>query len=178
MKFTIYHHRDDLPAMKITANYGRLTSLVWLDKVGESTQSLIMAQESFFVDCRQSILKNDTDAQLLKQATIELDEYFAGLRQKFDVALDLSSGTAFQQSVWRALMTIGYGKTTSYKQLACDIGKPKSYRALANANRCNPIALLVPCHRVIAHDGGLGGYLGNRVDGTAIKQILLDIERS
>lgn len=109
----------------------------------------------------------------LQNIVQQLDEYFAHKRQYFDIPLDLSYGTAFQQMVWQTLQTIDYGHTISYKQLAQKLGRPTAFRACANANGKNPISLIVPCHRVIASDGGLGGYTG----GTDIKRILLEHEQ-
>ena len=85
----------------------------------------------------------------------------------------MSLGTPFQQSVWRALQQIPYGQTISYAQLAQNIGKPTAYRAVANANGKNPLSIIIPCHRVVASDGSLGGYTG----GLDKKRILLSIEK-
>ncbi|MBR7539075.1 methylated-DNA--[protein]-cysteine S-methyltransferase, partial [Mycobacterium tuberculosis] len=93
----------------------------------------------------------------------------AGQRQVFDMPIALYTGTPFQQTVWEALLKIPYGKTISYAQLANHIGQPTACRAVANANGKNPISLIIPCHRVIASDGKLGGYTG----GIEIKQTLL-----
>ncbi|PKO19161.1 MAG: cysteine methyltransferase [Chloroflexi bacterium HGW-Chloroflexi-10] len=101
----------------------------------------------------------------------QLEEYFLGQRQKFNVPLDFR-GTVFQEMVWKALLTIPYGKTISYKQLAEKIGKPAAVRAVANANGDNRIAILIPCHRVIGSDGTLTGYGG----GLWRKQFLLELE--
>jgi AraC family transcriptional regulator of adaptative response/methylated-DNA-[protein]-cysteine methyltransferase len=87
----------------------------------------------------------------------ELELYFAGKLQEFKTPVALL-GTNFQRSVWQQLTTIPYGHSISYKALAAGVGKPTGYRAAANANGANNFVILVPCHRVIAHDGGLGGY--------------------
>ena len=87
----------------------------------------------------------------------QLDEYFAGNRKRFDLKL-FPEGTAFQQSVWAALQTIPFGKTVSYQDIAAQLDKPRASRAVGNANGKNPIALIIPCHRVVAHNGSLGGY--------------------
>lgn len=92
-------------------------------------------------------------------AVAQLDEYFRGARREFDVPL-LHVGTDFQKRVWRSLMTIPYGVTVSYGEMARRIGSPRSVRALANANGANPISILVPCHRVIGSGGSLTGYGG------------------
>lgn len=91
------------------------------------------------------------------QCRRQLMEYFRGTRRVFCLPLDLS-GTDFQKKVWRRLMKIPYGQTVSYAELARAIGRPKAYRAVANACGQNPLPILIPCHRVIASDGKLGGY--------------------
>jgi methylated-DNA-[protein]-cysteine S-methyltransferase len=98
-------------------------------------------------------------ARLAHRAARELEEYFAGKRQRFEVPLDLD-GTVFQKKVWAALRTIPYGETRSYGDIARQVGNPRGARAVGMANHDNPIAIIVPCHRVIASDGGLGGYGG------------------
>ena len=107
-------------------------------------------------------------ARWAHQAARELEEYFAGRRQKFDVPLDVD-GTPFQKKVWAALCTIPYGETRSYGDIARQVGNPRGARAVGMANHENPIAIVVPCHRVIASDGGLGGYGG----GLKTKSFLL-----
>ncbi len=109
---------------------------------------------------------------VLLDAIIQIDEYAQEQRQQFDLPLDLSLGTEFQQRVWRALQDIKLGETISYATLASRIGNPKAYRAVANANSQNPFSLVIPCHRVIASDGKLGGYTG----GLDKKQYLLALE--
>jgi methylated-DNA-[protein]-cysteine S-methyltransferase len=102
----------------------------------------------------------------------ELDEYFAGRRERFGVALDLG-GTPFQRSVWDRLLHIPYGSTTTYGALARAVGRPDAVRAVAAAVGRTPVPIIVPCHRVVASDGALTGYLG----GLQRKQALLDLER-
>jgi methylated-DNA-[protein]-cysteine S-methyltransferase len=101
----------------------------------------------------------------------QLEEYFQGRRRDFDLPLDLR-GTAFQKKVWEALRKIPCGSTVSYGTIACAIGRPRSSRAVGGANHRNPIAIIVPCHRVIGGDGRLTGYGG----GLWRKQWLLDHE--
>ena len=103
----------------------------------------------------------------------QLDEYFAGRRTVFDVDLDLE-GSPFQRAVWAQLREIPYGCTISYGELARRVGNPRAARAVGTANGHNPVAVIVPCHRVIAGDGGIGGYGG----GLDRKQALLDLERT
>lgn len=101
----------------------------------------------------------------------QLDEYFAGKRRQFQLQL-APQGTAFQQSVWQALLRIPYGKTCSYSDLASEIERPRAVRAVGTANGANPISIIVPCHRVIGRDGSLTGYAG----GLPRKQLLLELE--
>lgn len=113
------------------------------------------------------------DDSPLRPALEQLEEFFSGRRQTFSVPLVLG-GTAFQSRVWRELLTIPYGTTTSYANIAARIGAPRAFRAIGAANRNNPISILVPCHRVIAANGGLGGY----ASGLERKQFLLNLERT
>jgi O-6-methylguanine DNA methyltransferase len=101
----------------------------------------------------------------------ELGEYFAGSRREFSFPLDLR-GTEFQLACWRALLAIPYGETRSYADIARAVGRPQGFRAVGMANNRNPIAIVVPCHRVIASDGSLCGYGG----GLDIKRKLLELE--
>ncbi len=95
----------------------------------------------------------------LDQLERELDEYFSHQRKIFSVALD-PLGTPFQKSVWQVLRTVPYGETCSYQQEAYKLNKPRAIRAVATANGNNPISIIIPCHRIINSDGGLGGYSG------------------
>ena len=103
----------------------------------------------------------------------QLEEYFAGERTGFDFVRD-TDGTAFQESVWSALIRIPHGTTASYGEIAARIGKPGSSRAVGTANGANPLLILVPCHRVIGSDGRLAGFSG----GLHVKRWLLDHEMS
>ena len=109
---------------------------------------------------------------VLEATRIQLEEYFAGTRRDFDLPL-APRGTGFQQIVWRALTTIGYGQTWSYGQLARAIGRPAASRAVGAANGRNPLAIIVPCHRVIGANGTLTGYGG----GLPAKKWLLQHEQ-
>jgi methylated-DNA-[protein]-cysteine S-methyltransferase len=104
-------------------------------------------------------------------ACVQLDAYFAGELKNFDLQL-MPKGTAFQESVWHALIEIPYGETWSYGQLAANIGKPKASRAVGAANGVNPIPVIIPCHRVIGASGKLTGFGG----GIETKQFLLGLE--
>jgi methylated-DNA-[protein]-cysteine S-methyltransferase len=106
------------------------------------------------------------------RALRQLEEYFTGRRRCFDLALDLG-GTPFQRGVWRQLLEIPFGKTTSYTALARAVGRPDRVRAVAAAVGRTPVPIIVPCHRVVAADGALTGYLG----GLRRKQALLELER-
>lgn len=103
------------------------------------------------------------DPPFFDQVIKQLNLYFSGQLKKFTCKLDLSRGTPFQQSVWRQLSAIPYGKTHSYRTLAQSIGHPQAFRAVGNANGKNPLPLIIPCHRVIRENGGLGGYTGGPV---------------
>jgi methylated-DNA-[protein]-cysteine S-methyltransferase len=103
----------------------------------------------------------------------ELDQYFAGERREFSFPLDLR-GTDFQLACWRALLEIPYGQTRSYRDIAESIGHPHAFRAVGMSNNRNPVAIVVPCHRVIASSGSLCGYGG----GLDIKRKLLDLEQA
>lgn len=108
---------------------------------------------------------------LLDRAAQELEEYFAGKRKQFDLPLN-PAGTEFQHRIWQELEKIPYGEVITYGELARRTGNPKASRAVGQANHRNPIAILIPCHRVIAGGGKLGGYGG----GTEIKRKLLVLE--
>ncbi|OQX29718.1 MAG: cysteine methyltransferase [Spirochaeta sp. LUC14_002_19_P3] len=110
---------------------------------------------------------------VLKAARGQVDEYLAGTRQQFDLPL-LMVGSDFQKSVWEALMRVPYGATSSYLELARNIGNENAVRAVAAANGANAIALIIPCHRIIGSDGTLVGYGG----GLAAKKFLLKLEKT
>ena len=109
--------------------------------------------------------------QLLRSVRTQLDEYFRGVRMRFDLPIRLE-GTPFQQAVWSALLDIPYGRTSTYSHVAAAIGRPRAVRAVGAANGQNPISIVVPCHRLIGADGGLTGY-GWGLDR---KRSLLDLE--
>ncbi|HEY8050793.1 MAG TPA: methylated-DNA--[protein]-cysteine S-methyltransferase [Ramlibacter sp.] len=108
----------------------------------------------------------------IREALAQLADYFAGRRTSFDLPLDLQAGTAFQQSVWRALLAIPHGATTSYGTLSRDIGAPAAARAVGAAVGRNPVSIVVPCHRVLGTGGSLTGYAG----GLDRKSALLKLE--
>lgn len=111
--------------------------------------------------------------EILKRAALQLEEYLSGKRQTFDLALN-PEGTGFQKKVWNLLQTIPFGKTRTYAWMADQLGDPKVIRAAASANGKNPIAIVIPCHRVIGSDGSLTGYAG----GLHNKRFLLELEKA
>lgn len=113
------------------------------------------------------------DTPLLRQVKEQLAAYFAGERKEFDLPIK-PRGTDFQQQVWQRLMAIPYGETRSYGQIAREIGRPKASRAVGQANHCNPISIVVPCHRVVGANGRLTGYGG----GLPRKEALLELEKT
>ena len=116
--------------------------------------------------------ENHTVPEELREAVRQLDEYFHRERTQFDLRLDLSSGTEFHQAVWKELLKIPYGHTTSYSAIAKQLDNPDAVRAVGQANRENPLAIIVPCHRVIAKSGELQGYFY----GLDMKRKLLELE--
>ena len=116
-------------------------------------------------------LRFENSGARMSSFTRELEEYFAGNRRKFSFPLDLR-GTPFQLQCWQALLAIPYGETRTYAHIARAVGRPQGFRAVGMANNRNPIAIVVPCHRVIASDGTLCGYGG----GLDVKRKLLQLE--
>ncbi len=114
----------------------------------------------------------ENNNETIKQAKIQLDEYLNGVRKEFNLPL-LVVGTEFQKSVWKTLMKVPYGCSSTYLQLAKDISNEKAVRAVASANGANSMSLIVPCHRIIGSDGKLVGYGG----GLSVKKRLLNLEQ-
>ncbi len=114
----------------------------------------------------------EEDNALLQMTRVQIDEYLRGDRKRFSIPL-LTVGTDFQKEVWKALLEIPYGSTSTYLQQAKSINNAKAVRAVASANGANSIALIIPCHRVIETNGKLGGYAG----GVPVKQRLLKLEK-
>jgi methylated-DNA-[protein]-cysteine S-methyltransferase len=110
--------------------------------------------------------------QQLDEVRRELDEYFEGDRRRFDVRLDWRLSHGFRNEVLRKLVRVPYGETASYAEMAARAGRPRAYRAAGSACATNPMPLVVPCHRVLASGGGLGGYGG----GLDVKKYLLRLE--
>lgn len=124
------------------------------------------------LDFDENASASDEENVHLTQLQRELSEYFAGKRKTFDVRLN-PKGTPFQRAVWRTLCDIPYGSVISYSQEAQMLSHAKAVRAVANANGKNPIPIIIPCHRVIAKGGGIGGYSG----GIWRKEFMLELER-
>ena len=145
----------------MTSNQTVRNTLVMSSPVGKLT--LVASSKGLVaIDVRnntkQVVTAKDASAQsILLKTKKQLEQYFAGKRTSFDVALDLV-GTEFQVKAWRALCRIPFGKTITYGQQASNIKNPKAFRAVGSANGKNPIPIIVPCHRVVASDGSLGGY--------------------
>ena len=125
--------------------------------------------ETFFGELPEGVLHQGHG--LLAEARKQMEEYFLGIRKRFELPLEMN-GTPFQKRVWNALLEIPYGKTCSYKQIAIKVGNSKATRAVGMANNRNPIGIIVPCHRVIGANGALVGYAG----GLSFKKFLLELE--
>ena len=119
---------------------------------------------------KEDEIEKETDA--IRKTYLQLKEYLSGKRKNFDIEIEMI-GTEFQKKVWKELLNIPYGETRSYKDIAIAIGNEKACRAVGNANNKNPIAIIVPCHRVVGSDGSMTGYAG----GLDIKEKLLKIEK-
>jgi methylated-DNA-[protein]-cysteine S-methyltransferase len=153
--YRVFHYPSPVGRIGIVENKGRIAGIFFAEKnpwrvAGTSVE----------------------ETPRIRTAARQLDEYFSGGRRMFDLPLDLV-GSDFQRAVWAALLEIPYGETASYKTIALRVGNPKAARAVGMANRHNPISIVVPCHRVIAHDGSLGGYGG----GLVAKRYLLELEK-
>jgi len=157
----VFHRRfsTELGAIELAATADALVGLEFVSDTGKPSRTSGIASGQ---------------PTVLDSAEREICEYLAGTRQVFDIPLDLGNGTAFQHEAWQGLQGIPYGETVSYCELAHLIGRPRAARAVGNANHHNPISIIVPCHRVIAADGSLGGYGG----GLWRKKLLLELERS
>ena len=153
-----------------------MTDIAWTTmKSPVGTITLVADEEGLrglWLSGRERSMAGRRDDKALASVRAQLDEYFAGERADFDIPLSMH-GTPFQLTVWDALRKIPYGETASYGEIAANIGQPGAARAVGSANGRNPVAIIVPCHRVIASGGKLGGYGG----GLDRKQFLLDLER-
>lgn len=143
--------------LKLVARGDRLTAILWEN----DKPNRVRLGELVLAD----------DRPILLEAERQLHEYFAGNREAFDLALDFQ-GTEFQKKVWAALLTIPFGQTRTYAQIATQIGNVNAVRAVGAANGRNPISIVAPCHRVIGASGDLTGFAG----GLANKMLLLSLE--
>ena len=143
--------------LKLVVSERGLTAILW---EGDSPDRV-----------RLGAMAEDADHPVLVEAAKQIGEYFAGTRTTFDVPLDFQ-GTDFQKSVWAALLTIPFGETRSYAEIARQVGRPTAFRAVGGANGKNPISIIAPCHRVIGTNGTLTGFAG----GLEAKALLLGIE--
>ena len=127
----------------------------------------------YFMNMKQPLNAKLIESDTIKEAYVQLMEYFKGERKEFDLPLN-PSGTDFQQTVWSEILNISYGEVKSYKDIARNISAEKSVRAVGNACNKNPIPLIIPCHRVMSSDGSLSGY----VRGKELKEVLLNLEKT
>lgn len=167
MDITEHNIATPLGVMRLWAS---ASGLLRADFADSDTNQILHWARRMFGEYR---LLADANNAVIIQAQAQLEAYFAGLCDGFDLALDLR-GSSFQKSVWHALCYIPAGTTWSYQALATHIGHPKAVRAVGSANGANPISVIVPCHRLIGSDGKLHGYGG----GLARKQALLDLEHA
>jgi len=143
-----------------------------IGKIGIEEDGLAITKIYFINNDEQEEIIEKNETALLKEAIKQLNEYFDGKRSSFDLKLQLQ-GTEFQKKVWNALIEIPFGETRSYGEIAKIIGNEKASRAVGMANNKNPIAIIIPCHRVIGANGKLVGYAG----GLDIKEELLKLEK-
>jgi methylated-DNA-[protein]-cysteine S-methyltransferase len=157
MTFTFTTLASPVGELKLVANGARLAAILWENDEPNRV--------------RLGPLSEAPDNPILVRARQQLTEYFAGTRNRFDLELDFT-GTDFQKKVWQALLTIPFGETRSYSQIAEQIGNPSAVRAVGAANGKNPISIVAPCHRVIGASGKLTGFAG----GLEAKELLLTLE--
>jgi methylated-DNA-[protein]-cysteine S-methyltransferase len=164
-QINIQRHQTDIGELILGSFRGRLCLLDF--RSGETRRvadgRIEKALDAEFVE---------RDDEILERTTKQIDEYFKGNRKEFDIPL-LMVGTDFQKRVWKALMRVPYGATSTYGQIAKNIGSPRAVRAVGNACGANPISIIVPCHRIIGSDGALVGYGG----GLSVKRRLLQLEQ-
>lgn len=154
----IYRYMDSpVGRLKLVAQADHLVAVLWEnDRPGR---------------VRLGVMSEDRGGEFLRSVEQQLSAYFAGSLTRFDLALQFH-GTEFQRKVWQALLTIPFGETRSYRDIATQIGNPAAVRAVGAANGKNPISIIAPCHRVIGSSGALTGFAG----GLEAKQILLGLE--
>ncbi|OON38900.1 methylated-DNA--protein-cysteine methyltransferase [Izhakiella australiensis] len=135
--------------------------------------SAILWENEGAIRIKRTPIVDRPDHPVLLQTARQLKEYFAGERRVFDLPLDFS-GTDFQKKVWAALLTIPFGETRSYAEIAAQVGSPAAVRAVGAANGKNPVSIVAPCHRVIGSNGKLTGFAG----GLEVKAFLLSLENT
>lgn len=158
MKLAFIEMASPVGTLKLVANETALVAVLWEN---ENPKRVRLAE-----------LVEQADHPVLLETQKQLTEYFAGKRQQFDLPLDFA-GTEFQQKVWQALLSIPFGETRSYRDIAEQIGNVKAVRAVGAANGKNPISIIAPCHRVVGANGKLVGFAG----GLHNKDILLRLEK-
>ncbi len=158
MKLAFMEMASPVGTLKLVANDTALVAVLWEN---ENPKRLRLAE-----------LIEQVNHPILLETQKQLNEYFAGKRQQFDLPLDFE-GTEFQQKVWQALLTIPFGQTRSYRDIAQQVGNVKAVRAVGAANGKNPISIIAPCHRVVGANGKLIGFAG----GLDNKEILLKLEK-
>jgi len=149
---TTYYYNSPMGTIKLICSDEFLQEVHFVKEEGENPKNL---------------------SKIVSTCKEQLDEYFAGRLKKFSIPLEFVQGTDFQKKVWEVLQSIPYGQTRSYQDIAIQIGNPKAVRAVGGANNKNPIAIIVPCHRVIGKSGKLVGYAG----GVEKKEMLLKLEK-
>ncbi|MGF6110117.1 methylated-DNA--[protein]-cysteine S-methyltransferase [Pseudomonas frederiksbergensis] len=157
MSYTFTTMASPVGELKLVANGSRLAAILWENDKPNRVRLGPMTEAA--------------DNPILLRAVEQLQEYFAGTRNQFDLELDFA-GTQFQKKVWQALLTIPFGETRSYSEIAEQIGNPSAVRAVGAANGKNPISIVAPCHRVIGASGKLTGFAG----GLEAKERLLTLE--
>ncbi|WP_168383797.1 MULTISPECIES: methylated-DNA--[protein]-cysteine S-methyltransferase [Acinetobacter] len=158
MKLAFMYMPSPVGRLKLVATDSALVAVIWDNENPKRV--------------RQAELVEQLDHPILLDAQQQLNEYFQGQRQSFELPLDFE-GTEFQKKVWQALLNIPFGETRSYRQIAEQVGSPKAVRAVGAANGQNPISIIAPCHRVIGSGGKLVGFAG----GLDNKEILLKLEQ-
>ncbi|WP_168400276.1 methylated-DNA--[protein]-cysteine S-methyltransferase [Acinetobacter indicus] len=158
MKLAFMYMPSPVGRLKLVATDSALVAVIWDNENPKRV--------------RQAELVEQLDHPILLDAQQQLNEYFQGQRQTFELPLDFE-GTEFQKKVWQALLNIPFGETRSYRQIAEQVGSPKAVRAVGAANGQNPISIIAPCHRVISSSGKLVGFAG----GLDNKEILLKLEQ-
>lgn len=152
MSKSIAYYQSPLGILQITSNGSAITAIRFVDE--------------------KPLDQTTSQCPIIDTAITQLEEYFANKRDQFNLPLAPEGGTLFMQQVWSELIKIGYGTTTSYKQIAIASGNPKAFRAVGTAIGKNPIAIVIPCHRIIPASGGIGNY----AYGKSVKNKLLQLE--